>query len=144
MDGKRPEVDYNNADTEELARDLTDAIDLASDQNTISWVTAGGKRIAAIVPVDVAEYHDQMISAVTGESPRRTLLTDIMRGLHEIDDECLLCGHARVAHTFDGVQAEPRPVVDCQLCDNGQCRTPAAEHRISVEIAARAGLLRWR
>jgi hypothetical protein len=34
---------------------VADAIDLASDQDTTTWLTDNGKRIAAIVPVDVAE-----------------------------------------------------------------------------------------
>lgn len=33
------------------------AIDNASDQDTITWVVHDGKRICAIVPVDVAEHH---------------------------------------------------------------------------------------
>ncbi len=34
---------------------LADAIDLASDQDGITWLLYKGKRVAAIVPVDVAE-----------------------------------------------------------------------------------------
>jgi hypothetical protein len=37
---------------------LRDAIDLASDQDRMTWLTSGGKRVAAIVPVDVAERGD--------------------------------------------------------------------------------------
>ena len=37
---------------------LADAIDLASDQGEITWLTEKGKRVAAIVPVDVAEHGD--------------------------------------------------------------------------------------
>ena len=37
-------------------RKLIEAIDLASDQGQVTWLTDGGKRIAAIVPVDVAEH----------------------------------------------------------------------------------------
>jgi hypothetical protein len=36
---------------------LLDAIDLASDQNQGTWLLDHGRRIAAIVPVDVAEAH---------------------------------------------------------------------------------------
>jgi hypothetical protein len=36
-------------------RELVDAIDLASDQGRKTWLMYDGKRIAAIVPVDVAE-----------------------------------------------------------------------------------------
>ena len=35
---------------------ILDAIDLASDQDQMTWITNGGKRIAAIVPVEQAEY----------------------------------------------------------------------------------------
>lgn len=36
--------------------ELLDAIDGASDQNRTTFILADGKRIAAIVPVDVAEH----------------------------------------------------------------------------------------
>ncbi len=42
---------------EKLLENLEDAIDRASDQDGITWLTSRGKRIAAIVPVDVAEHH---------------------------------------------------------------------------------------
>jgi hypothetical protein len=52
----------------ELASALLDAIDNASDQNEIIWLVEsrlpGAKRIAAIVPVDVAEEHERQIAAV--------------------------------------------------------------------------------
>jgi hypothetical protein len=35
---------------------LQDAIDLASDQDQMTWMVSDGKRVAAIVPVDWAEY----------------------------------------------------------------------------------------
>jgi hypothetical protein len=43
---------------------LTDAIDAASSQDEITWLTENGKRVAAVVPVDVAEAHDAMIERV--------------------------------------------------------------------------------
>jgi hypothetical protein len=43
----------SSAETED---GLQDAIDLASDQDEGTWLTQDGKRIAAIVPVDMAEY----------------------------------------------------------------------------------------
>lgn len=49
---------------------LRDAIDLASDQDTTTWLTDGGKRIAAIVPVDVAEAGDSIL-AIHGDRERR-------------------------------------------------------------------------
>jgi hypothetical protein len=44
-------TDYDGNVTDQIA----DAIDLASDQDKVTWITENGKRIAAIVPVDVAE-----------------------------------------------------------------------------------------
>jgi hypothetical protein len=43
---------------EDLSGDIADAIDLASDQDQITWLTDHGKRVAAIVPVDVADNGD--------------------------------------------------------------------------------------
>lgn len=43
----------------EWAQDILNAIDLASDQDKMTWLTADGKRVAAIVPVDVAEAAEQ-------------------------------------------------------------------------------------
>lgn len=43
---------------------LVDAIDNASDRDTATWLTDKGKRIAAIVPVDVAEHDERMIADV--------------------------------------------------------------------------------
>jgi hypothetical protein len=43
---------------------LEDAIDLASDQDQMTWLTDHGKRIAAIVPVDVAERYAQDYGAI--------------------------------------------------------------------------------
>jgi hypothetical protein len=37
------------------ADELLDAIDLASDQDQMTWLLSDGKRIAAIVPVSEAE-----------------------------------------------------------------------------------------
>jgi hypothetical protein len=51
-------------DKELIADALYDAIDAASDQDTITWLTDGGKRVAAIVPVDVAEREEATIAAV--------------------------------------------------------------------------------
>lgn len=43
--------------------ELQDAADLASDQDQLTWIVRGGRRIAAIVPVDVAEYHEQLVAS---------------------------------------------------------------------------------
>jgi hypothetical protein len=45
---------------------VQDAIDLASDQDGVTWLTDHGKRIAAIVPVDTAE-HGQIIREVPSQ-----------------------------------------------------------------------------
>ena len=47
-----------------VADELMDAIDLASDQDQMTWLVSDGKRIAAIVPVDVAEAHERDIADV--------------------------------------------------------------------------------
>jgi hypothetical protein len=53
--------EFGNADPSEFI----DAADAASDQDTATWIVGpGGNRVAAIVPVDVRKYHDQMIDRV--------------------------------------------------------------------------------
>jgi hypothetical protein len=47
---------------------VADAIDAASDQDQPTWLTENGKRIAAIVPVDVLEQHDAWLrNMMTGD-----------------------------------------------------------------------------
>jgi hypothetical protein len=48
----------------DVADAFMDAIDLASDQDTVTWLTEDGKRVAAIVPVDMAEHLHAIPSAV--------------------------------------------------------------------------------
>jgi hypothetical protein len=49
----------------ESLEDLQDAIDNASDQDVITYIIGlQGTRIAAIVPVEVAEKHEADLSAV--------------------------------------------------------------------------------
>ena len=49
---------------------LRDAIDNASDQDRITYLLSGrGKRIAAIVPVEVAERHEAELDALLHEIP---------------------------------------------------------------------------
>jgi hypothetical protein len=43
---------------------LMEAIEAASSQDRTVWLTERGQRIAALVPVDVAEYHEEMIRKV--------------------------------------------------------------------------------
>jgi hypothetical protein len=51
---------------------LLEAVEAASSQDQTAWLTDKGQRIAAIVPVDVAEYHDEMTRRVltTPAGPR--------------------------------------------------------------------------
>ena len=42
---------------------MADAIDAAADQDKITWITEDGKRICAIVPVDVGEYAERFPQA---------------------------------------------------------------------------------
>lgn len=62
LDGKSPELNLDRMrqggeGVGDFYEDTMTAIDAASDQDTITWVVYGGKRICAIVPVDVAEHH---------------------------------------------------------------------------------------
>jgi|SRR5215472_6877725 len=53
---RAPEICWAGDDIDGIHDAVRDAFDLASDQGGISWVTdASGKRLCAIVPVDVAE-----------------------------------------------------------------------------------------
>jgi hypothetical protein len=53
--------EHGDADPSEFS----DAVEGAASQDTSTWITdSDGRRIASIVPVDVREYHDQMISSV--------------------------------------------------------------------------------
>lgn len=58
MTDRELELDTPLPSSEKLLEDLIDAVDLASDQDQATWLTSDGKRIAAIVPVDMAEYAD--------------------------------------------------------------------------------------
>lgn len=58
------ELELSRQEAESLHDDLLDAVDLASDQDTITWLTDNGRRIAAIVPVDVAETHEAWMANV--------------------------------------------------------------------------------
>jgi hypothetical protein len=52
------EVSLRNGD--ELAEEVCDAGEAASSRDRITWLTDNGQRIAAIVPVDVAEACEQV------------------------------------------------------------------------------------
>jgi hypothetical protein len=124
------ELDLHELITDEYQARVSDAIDNASDQDKITWLTNGAKRIAAIVPVDVAEYHEQMIAVVL-RTPLDVI--DELRGFGAgPSTECKLCAHWRSAHTYGG---------ECQMCEDGKCRTPAERNQHDLEVAARAGLL---
>lgn len=75
MDKKTPELrldSFGNADPSEFA----DAVDLASDQDTKTWILdTDGRRIAALVPVEVAERDEQWIADLlaTPAHPERVL-----------------------------------------------------------------------
>lgn len=44
--------------------EMLDAVEAASSQDRVTWLTDRGRRIAAVVPVDVAEQHESTIAAV--------------------------------------------------------------------------------
>lgn len=65
-------LDLGAQDEDTFWEQAHDAIDLASDQNGITWLTLAGRPVAAIVPVDVAEQHMQWLRKVmTGEPEKR-------------------------------------------------------------------------
>lgn len=44
--------------------ELLDAVEAASSSDTLTWLTDRGRRVAAIVPVDVAEAHEAWLERV--------------------------------------------------------------------------------
>ena len=65
--------------------EVADAIDLASDQGQRTWLTSGGKRIAAIVTTEDAELLDQLHQLCHC-------------GPHDWKDDCPLHGAKRIGH----------------------------------------------
>jgi hypothetical protein len=49
---------------------LSDAFDNAGDQDQVTYVTEHGRRLFAIVPVEVAEYHEAQIAHHLGQLER--------------------------------------------------------------------------
>ena len=47
-----------------LLDQLADAIDRAADQDGVTWLTERGKRIAALVPVETAEYVEDQVKSI--------------------------------------------------------------------------------
>lgn len=58
------EVEISPLYEEDLAAALEDALVDASDQDQITYIMRSGRRVAAVVPVDVAEEHDRKIAEV--------------------------------------------------------------------------------
>jgi hypothetical protein len=58
------ELDLAELTADEYQSRVSDAIEAAASQDGITWLTEGGRRVAAIVPVDVAEHHGQVIAEV--------------------------------------------------------------------------------
>lgn len=59
-----PEAYELDINSEDFHQDAEVAIEAAASQDQTIWLTDGGKRIAAIVPADVAEAHEAMIERV--------------------------------------------------------------------------------
>jgi len=76
---------------ERLLSGLEDAIDLASDQGTVTWLTDHGKRIAAIVPVDFVEAERKRLYAEIGNDHWVVFTEDGWSTEHSI--QCRLSGH---------------------------------------------------
>jgi hypothetical protein len=61
------ELELTDLTTDEYQAQMTDAIDNAADQDNITWLVEKGKRVAAVVPVDVAaRYEEAMTVMVSG------------------------------------------------------------------------------
>ena len=61
------ELELADLTTEDYQAQMTDTIDNASGQDKITYLTMCGKRIAAVVPVDVAaRYEEAMTVMVSG------------------------------------------------------------------------------
>jgi hypothetical protein len=72
----RQMADYElklNVNCEADPSEFADAVDRASDQDGITWLVDGpsGRRIGAIVPVDVAEDHQASMAAAAEHAFRR-------------------------------------------------------------------------
>jgi hypothetical protein len=108
-------------------RKLRDAIGLASDQDQITWLTEGGRRIAAIVPAGVAERHEQDIEGVLstpagepGDDEARQAAISYLRSV------CAGCrgGHHKICTRYRGAHKT------CECADGA--------HRVyELEVAAR-------
>jgi hypothetical protein len=60
-----PELDLDyldRSDPEWSGEQFMNAADLASDQDQPTWLTRDGKRVAAIVPVDVLEHGESRLA----------------------------------------------------------------------------------
>ena len=87
------ELNLDDLTSDEWQARVMDAIDLASDQDTATWIIRGGKRIAKIAPVDeipdaiTAWADDVQISAseftALSMDKRRVLLDRFYARLHE-------------------------------------------------------------
>ena len=51
--------------------DLLEAAGSARDQGRFTWLTENGRRVAAIVPVDVAEHEEQRRAGAAGTTTAR-------------------------------------------------------------------------
>lgn len=58
MSGRELDLTVLDAQGACAVDDIQDAVDLASDQDQVTWLTDGGKRVAAIVPVEAAELYE--------------------------------------------------------------------------------------
>jgi len=67
----------------EFYEDVMNAVDLASDQDTITYLVYEGRRIAAIVPVDVAEHYLGCMGEVAEHVNQVTSAGRAMRGCRE-------------------------------------------------------------
>jgi hypothetical protein len=64
LTGDQPVLDMGAIQRAEGIAAVIAAIDLAGDQDGVTWITEGGQRIAAIVPVDAAMEHLDALDGV--------------------------------------------------------------------------------
>jgi hypothetical protein len=135
-------ADELDIDLNEVGGRVLDAIDSASDQGKTTYLRgANGKRIAAIVPVDVAEEHDQQIAEILATP----LAKSRSEGLWVPALTCQLEGPAQ--HEANGIILRPTPETHAHWRGKADAGHEAYMNLIieqrreaDLEVAARTGL----
>lgn len=89
--------EFGNADPSELV----DAVELASDQDQMTWVLdSAGKRVAVIGTVDMGDMHERWLGAVLA-TPLQSPVSVLRR---QVQERLIAAGHPDMA---DLVPADP-------------------------------------